>query len=119
MEANTHKNHKEQDIYYFCKLITCLHWKHIEKEMEEIPQGVCNFCLKKDIQKGKIRHVKKELFFWELQKNELGIIDILMEILKIRCKMWWLQADVIPMEQILKSGSGSRRQQLYSYSNCK
>ena len=72
-----------QDMYSFCELITYLHWKHIEKE---------------DAQKEVIWHAEKNLFFCGQQRSEPGIIDLLLEIFKSRCKMWWLQSDINVVE---------------------
>ena len=55
---------------------TALHWQHIEKEIDEVLKGVFNFCLQDEVQKQIIRQAE---------------VYLLIEVFKIRSKIWWLQ----------------------------
>ena len=34
-----------------------------------------------------------DLFFEGIDRGELGVVDLLIEVFKIRSKIWWLQKD--------------------------
>ena len=41
-----------------------------------------------------------DLFFKGIERGELGIIDLLIELFKIRSKLWWVQKDAQTIEKI-------------------
>ena len=89
MEAPTHIKSDEKII--FGHFLTALNWQHIEKELNEVPKGVFNFCMQEEVQKEIIRNAETELFFNGIGRGEFGIVDLLSEVFKIRSKIWWLQ----------------------------
>ena len=91
---------KSKEKFIFSHFLTALHWQHFEKEIKEVPKGVFNFCLQEDIRKEIIRHAEVDLFFKEIDRRELGIVDLLIEVFKIRSKIWWLQKDPKTIENL-------------------
>ena len=41
-----------------------------------------------------------DVFFKGIDRGELGVIDLLVEVLKIRSKVWWLQKDTQTIEKM-------------------
>ena len=80
-------------LFYFCKRFAALHWKYIEKEMQELPNSVFTMCLHEHVQKEITNHMEVELLFNRIEQVEQGVDDHLDEMFKIRSKMWWLQRD--------------------------
>ena len=98
MEAPTHITSNGKIIYGH--FLAALHWQHIAKETYEVPQGVFNFCLQDKFRKQIIRNADEDLFFKGIDRGELGIVDLLIQVFKIRSKIWWLQKDPKTMEKI-------------------
>ena len=46
-----------------------------------------------------------DLFFKGIERGELGIIDLLIELFSIRSKLWWLQKDAQTIEKIKLYGA--------------
>ena len=57
-------------------------------KMYEVLKGVFNFCLQDEVQKQIIRNANEHLFFKGIDRGELGIVDLLIEVFKIRSKIW-------------------------------
>ena len=55
------------------------------------PKGVSHFCLQENVRKEMISHAEKDLFFMGIERKELRIVALLIEVFKIRSKIWWLQ----------------------------
>ena len=98
MEAPTHV--KIEVKFIFSHFLATLRRQHIEKEIKEVPKGVFNFCQQEEIREEIIRYAEKDLFFTGIDRGELGIVDVLIEVFKIRSKIWWLQKDSQMMEKI-------------------
>ena len=82
MEASTHI--KSDGKFIYGHFLTALHWQHIEKEIYEVPKQVFSLCLqKKEVRKQIIRNAETDLFFNGVDRGELGVIDLLLEIFKI------------------------------------
>ena len=52
-----------------------------------------------DVRKEIIRNAETELFFEGIDSGELGVVDLLIEVFKIRSKIWWLQKDKQTIEK--------------------
>ena len=52
-----------------------------------MPKGVFNFCLQEDIRKEIVRHAEADPFFKGIDRGELGIEDLLIEVVKIGSKI--------------------------------
>ena len=88
MEAPIHVKIEGKVIFgYF---LAAMHQQHIEKEIKEVPKEVFNFCLQAEIRKEIIRLTEKDLFFTGINQGEMGIVVLLIEVFKVRSKIWWL-----------------------------
>ena len=83
---------KSEHKLIFGHFLATLYWQHIEKEIKEVPKAVCNFCLQEGIRKEIIGN-EADLFFKGIDRGELGIAVFLIEVFKVRSKIWWLQND--------------------------
>ena len=66
MEAKTHIQVGNE--FHFCHFLPILHWKPIEKEMDELPKGVFNFCVQEDIQIEIMSHTERIYSFTGIEK---------------------------------------------------
>ena len=98
MEAPTHIESDGKIIY--SHFLAALHWQHIEEEIYEVPKRVFNFCLQNAVRKQIIRHADTDLFLNGADRGVLGIVDVLIEVFKIRNKMWWLKKDPKTIENL-------------------
>ena len=55
-------------------------WQHFEKEIKEVPKGVFNFCLQENVRKEIIRNAETDLFFKGIDREELGVVDLPIEV---------------------------------------
>ena len=72
--------------------------------MKEVPKGVFNFCLQEDIRKQISRNAETDIFFEGIDSGEMGVVDLLIEVFKIRSKIWWLQKDKHTIERTTLHG---------------
>ena len=96
MEAPTHI--KSEDSFIFIHLLAALHWQHIEKERKEVRKGVFNFCLQDDVNFF-YQKCRNTSIFKGIDRGELGVVDLVIEVFKIRSKIWWLQKDKQTIEK--------------------
>ena len=59
--------------------------------MEDPSKSAFNFCLHERKHKAIIKHAEEDLFFTRIDREELGVVDLLIEVFKIKSKTWWLQ----------------------------
>ena len=61
------------------------------KRNEEVPKCIFEWTLQESMQKEIINHVEVNLFFNEIDRGKLGVVELLIEIFQIRCKLYSLQ----------------------------